>query len=222
MAAAEAIRVLIADDHPVVRQGLRSFLTSRDGIEVVGEAADAESAVTEAARLRPDVVLLDLVMPGGGTLEAIRRVRAGGAGPPVLVLTSFAGDDQVLPAVRAGASGYLLKDVAVDVLEQAVRTLHEGGALLDPHVTATVLGEVSRPGGPQGVAELTSREREVLALLGHGLSNKQLAERLVVSEKTVKTHVSSILAKLRLTDRTQAALFAVRHGLTDDGEEDHP
>ena len=218
MAVAEGIRVLIADDHPVVRQGLRSFLASREGIEVVGEAADAEAAVSESARLQPDVVLLDLVMPGGGTLEAIRTIRAEGAGPPVLVLTSFAGDDQVLPALRAGASGYLLKDVAVDVLEQAVRTLHEGGAMLDPHVTATVLSEVSRPGGPQGMAELTSREREVLALLGRGLSNKQLAERLVVSEKTVKTHVSSILSKLHLPDRTQAALFAVREGLVEGDE----
>lgn len=216
MPPAEPIRVLVVDDHPVVRQGLRSFLDSREGIEVVGEAADGESAVAEAARLRPHVVLLDLAMPRAGGLEAIGAIRRGGEGPAVLVLTSFAGDDQVVPAVRAGASGYLLKDVAAADLEAAVRTLHAGGVLLDAHVVGAVMGEVARAPSVAGTDALTPREREVLGLLGEGLSNRQVAERLFVSEKTVKTHVSAVLAKLGLSDRTQAALFAARHGLAGD------
>ena len=210
-----AVRVLVVDDHPIVRQGLRSFLSSREGIEVVGEAGTAEEAVSAAGRLRPDVVLLDLVMPGGGSIEAIGRIRAVPGSPRGVVLTSFAGDDQVVPAVRAGASGYLLKDVAPAELEAAVRTVGGGGAVLDPEVVGTVMGEVARGAAGGGVDELTPREREVLGLLGRGLSNRELAQALFVSEKTVKTHVSSILAKLRLTDRTQAALFAVRHGLAE-------
>jgi DNA-binding NarL/FixJ family response regulator len=208
------IRVLVVDDHPVVRQGLRTFLASREGFDVVGEASDGEGAVAEAARLRPDVVLLDLAMPGSGGLEAIARLRAGGAGPAILVLTSFAGRDQVVPAVQAGASGYLLKDVEPAELEAAIRTLHAGGALLDPKVVPAVMGEVARRPAVTGLDALTPREREVLALLGAGLSNRQIAERLVVSEKTVKTHVSAVLSKLALPDRTQAALYAVRHGVT--------
>ena len=208
------IRVLVVDDHPVVRQGLRSFLSARDGIEVVGEAADGETAVVEAARLRPDVVLLDLAMPGGGGLDAIGRIRAGGDGPAVLVLTSFAGEDQVVPAVRAGASGYLLKDAAASDLEAAIRTLHAGGALLDPSVVGAVMSEVAHPRARSGLDRLTQREREVLALLGEGLSNRDVAARLYVSEKTAKTHVSAVLAKLGLADRTQTAVFAVRHGLS--------
>lgn len=218
MATAEPIRVLVVDDHPVVRQGLRSFLASREGIEVVGEAADGEAAVAEAARLRPHVVLLDLAMPGGGGLGAIGRLRAGGDGPAVLVLTSFAGDDQVVPAVRAGASGYLLKDVSPADLEAAIRTLHGGGSLLDPHVVGTVMGEIASPRERRpGIDALTPREREVLSLLAEGLTNREVATRLFVSEKTVKTHVSAVLAKLGLADRTQAALFAVRHGLAEGG-----
>jgi NarL family two-component system response regulator LiaR len=211
------VRVLVVDDHPIVRQGLQSFLSSREGIEVVGEAGTAEEAVSAAGRLRPDVVLLDLVMPGGGSIEAIGRIRALAGSPRVIVLTSFAADDQVVPAVRAGASGYLLKDVAPAELEEAVRNVGGGGAVLDPQVVSAVMDEVARGPGVSGagVEELTPREREVLALLGRGLSNRELAESLFVSEKTVKTHVSSILAKLRLTDRTQAALFAVRHGLAE-------
>ena len=221
MPEGDPIRVLVVDDHPVVRQGLRSFLSSRDGIDVVGEAADAGAGAAEAARLAPDVVLFDLVMPGGGSIDAIERIRAQSPSPRVLVLTSFGADDQVLPAVRAGAAGYLMKDVAPADLEAAVRTVHRGGVVLDPQVAATVMDEVGRgPGGP-AVADLTPREREVLALLGQGLSNRELAAALFVSEKTVKTHVSSILSKLRLADRTQAALFAVHHGLAEpsDGQD---
>ena len=214
--AATAIRVLVVDDHPVVRQGLQAFLSSRDGIDVVGEAADGQAAITEATRLTPDVVLLDLVMPGGGGVEAIGRLRALSPAPAVLVVTSFAADDQVLPAVRAGAAGYLMKDVAPADLEAAVRTVARGGVVLDPKVAPTVMGEVSRRPGEPGLDDLTPRERDVLELLARGLSNRELAAELYVSEKTVKTHVSSILSKLRLTDRTQAALWAVHHGLADE------
>ncbi|MGI8758519.1 MAG: response regulator [Acidimicrobiales bacterium] len=212
---AEAIRVLIVDDHPVVRQGLRSFFSSLDGIEVVGEAVDGEHAVAEVARLRPDVVLMDLVMPGAGGVAAIRRIGDTDPAARVLVLTSFSSDDQVVPAVQAGAAGYLLKDVAPADLEAAVRAVHRGEALLDPHVIAGVMAEVAqgRASPAPGLDDLTPRERDVLRLLGTGLSNRQLAAELFVSEKTVKTHVSNILAKLRLTDRTQAALWAVRHGV---------
>jgi DNA-binding NarL/FixJ family response regulator len=209
------VRVLVVDDHPIVRQGLRSFLSSREGIEVVGEAGTADEAVAAAERLRPDVVLLDLVMPCGGSIEAIGRVRALPGSPRVIVLTSFAGDDQVVPAVRAGAAGYLLKDVAPAELEASVRKVGAGGAVLDPQVVPAVMDEMARGSTAGGVEELTPRERQVLALLGRGLSNRQLADALFVSEKTVKTHVSNILAKLRLADRTQAAVFAVRHGLVE-------
>ncbi len=208
------IRVLIVDDHPIVRQGLTTFLSSRPGLEVVGEASDGEGAVAEAARLGPDVVLLDLVMPRGGGLDAIRRLKAAGHRPRVIVLTSFAGDDQVVEAVRAGAAGYLLKDVPPSDLEAAIRLVHRGGVLLDPSVVGSVMAEVARAEPPPGVDELTARERQVLSLLAQGHSNRELAAELYVSAKTVKTHVSSILTKLHLTDRTQAALFAVRHGLS--------
>lgn len=210
------IRILVVDDHPVVRQGLRAFLDTRDGMAVVGEAGDGEVAVAEAARLRPDVILMDLLMPGTDGLTAIGRIRAADPAARILVLTSFSSADQVVPAVRAGAAGYLLKDAAPEEVEAAVRAVHRGESRLDPQVTATVMAEVAQPAaGPDeaALATLTPREREVLALLARGLTNAQLARELVVSEKTVKTHVSSILAKLRLSDRTQAALFAARLGL---------
>jgi NarL family two-component system response regulator LiaR len=209
--------VLVVDDHPVVREGLRSFLGSRDGLEVVGEAGDVEAAVSTAQAVRPDVVLLDLVMPGGGGVAALPRLLALSPVPRVIVLTSFGADDQALAAVRAGASGWLGKDVPPSELESAIRTVHRGGSVLDPAVADRVLAEVAHPAGSDvGLDQLTAREREVLALLGEGLSNKDLAARLYVAEKTVKTHVSAVLSKLHLTDRTQAALFAVRHGLVED------
>jgi len=220
VAEGDAIRVLIVDDHPIVRQGLSTYLSSRPGIEVVGEAADGDEAVEEAARLGPDVVLLDLVMPRGGGLDAIRLLRAAGDRPRVIVLTSFSGDDHVVDAVRAGAAGYLLKDVPPADLEAAIRVIHQGGVMLDPSVVGSVMAEVARADAPPGVDELTARERQVLSLLAQGRSNRELAAELYVSEKTVKTHVSSILSKLRLTDRTQAAIFAVRHGLADEDEAD--
>jgi DNA-binding NarL/FixJ family response regulator len=212
---AESIRVYIVDDHPIVREGLRTYLRTLDGIDVVGEAPDGETAVDEVARLRPDVVLMDLALPGIDGVEATRRIRATGTGTGtgasrVLVLTSFVGDQHVVPAVRAGASGYLLKDATPDAVAAAIRTVASGGVVLGPRAAPAVLDQVNPP---PGIAELTTREREVLELIADGMANRAIAEALFVSEKTVKTHVSSVLAKLRVDDRTQAAVFAIRHGL---------
>ena len=209
------IRVLIADDHAVVREGLRAFLVLQDDIEVVGEAADGEEAVQAVVRLEPDVALVDLVMPRVDGIEAIGRIRAERPQTRVIVLTSFVDEDKMLPAVRAGAVGYLLKDVAPQDLVSAIRTVHGGGTLLHPTVVEELVREVSREGGAATPNPLTAREREVLALIARGRANKAIAFELGVAEKTVKTHVSNILGKLGLTDRTQAALYAVREGLVD-------
>jgi NarL family two-component system response regulator LiaR len=209
------IRVFLADDHPVVRQGLRAFLESRGGFEVVGEAGDSETTIADVTRLVPDVVLMDLVMPGAGGVAATREIRERSPSTRVLVLTSFASDDQVIPAVHAGAAGYVLKDIEPSSLEAAIRVVHRGEALLDPQVAQRVMDEVAHPSAGAGLSTLTPRELEVLRLLARGLSNRQLADELVVSVKTVKTHVSNILMKLGVRDRTQAALLAVREGLTD-------
>jgi NarL family two-component system response regulator LiaR len=200
------IRVLIADDHAVVRQGLRTFFDLQEDIDVVGEAADGEEALALAERLAPDVVLIDLVMPGVGGIEALRRLRERVPEARAIVLSSFADDDKLFPAVRAGAAGYLLKDVQPRELVAAIRTVHGGGALLHPTVAARLMEELADD-------PLTPREREVLALIGRGMPNKLIARELGIAEKTVKAHVSSVLAKLGVTDRTQAALYAVRAGL---------
>jgi two-component system, NarL family, response regulator LiaR len=218
--SAPALRVLVCDDHPIVRQGLRTFLSSRPGLEVVGEAADGAEAQRKARHLAPDVVLMDLVMPGVGGVEATAGIVAERPGTKVLVLTSFLEDEAVLDAVRAGAVGYLLKDAEPDALEAAVRAAHRGEALLDPRVAPTVLREAAKARAaapPPALAALTVREREVLGLLGRGLTNRRIARELGVAEKTVKTHVSNVLAKLGVRDRTQAAVLAVREGLAGDG-----
>jgi NarL family two-component system response regulator LiaR len=208
------IRVLIADDHGVVREGLRAFLALQDDIEVVAEAADGEEAVDAVQRLAPDVALVDLVMPGVDGIEAIRRIRALDTATRVVVLTSFVDEDKMLPAVRAGAVGYLLKDVQPQELVGAIRTVHDGGTLLHPTVIEELVREVSRDGErPAADNPLTQREREVLALIARGRANKAIAFELGVAEKTVKTHVGHVLAKLGVADRTQAALHAVRAGL---------
>lgn len=210
------IRVLIADDHAVVREGLRGFLALQDDVEVVGEAADGEEAVAAVARLAPDVALVDLVMPRVDGLEAIKRIRALDSPTRVIVLTSFTDEDKMLPAVRAGAVGYLLKDIAPNDLVAAIRTVHGGETLLHPTVIRELVREVSRDARGSGSDNpLTKREREVLALIAGGRANKAIAFELGVAEKTVKTHVSNILAKLGVADRTQAALHAVREGLVD-------
>ena len=207
------IRVLIADDHAVVRQGLRTFLELQDDIEVVADVADGEAALRAASEHEPDVVLMDLVMPGGGGVAAIRALRERRPEARVLVLTSFLDDEKLFPAVRAGAAGYLLKDVQPAELVRAIRTVDQGEALLHPAVAARLMEEFAETERPAADEALTAREQEVLALIARGLSNKLIARDLEIAEKTVKTHVSSILGKLGLTDRTQAALYAVRSGL---------
>jgi DNA-binding NarL/FixJ family response regulator len=204
------IRVVLADDHAVVRQGLRTFLDLQDDIEVVAEAADGEEAVDAALRLDPDVVLLDLIMPRVDGLEALRRLRDGRA--RVVVLTSFGDDDKLFAALRAGAAGYLLKDVQPTDLVRAIRSAHAGESPLSPAVATRVVEEVAH-GGAAAHGDLTPRELDVLALIARGRSNKVIARELGVAEKTVKTHVSHILAKLGVSDRTQAALYAVKQGL---------
>jgi two-component system, NarL family, response regulator LiaR len=207
------IRVLIADDHAVVRQGLRTFLELQEDVEVVADVADGEAALAAAAQHDPDVVLMDLVMPGMGGVEAIQQLREAQPAARVLVLTSFLDDEKLFPAVRAGAAGYLLKDVQPEELVRAIRTVADGEALLHPAVAARLMEEVSETPRPSAEEALTARERDVLELIARGMPNKLIARELGIAEKTVKTHVSSILGKLGLTDRTQAALYAVRSGL---------
>jgi DNA-binding NarL/FixJ family response regulator len=209
------IRVLIADDHAVVRQGLRTFLELQDDIEVVADVADGEAALRAAREHEPDVVLMDLVMPGMGGVEAIRGLREARPEARVLVLTSFLDDEKLFPAVRAGAAGYLLKDVEPAELVRAIRTVDDGEALLHPAVAARLMEEFAETERPAAEEALTAREREVLQLIARGLPNKLIARDLEIAEKTVKTHVSSILSKLGLTDRTQAALYAVRRGMVE-------
>ncbi|MEU4702015.1 response regulator transcription factor [Nonomuraea dietziae] len=199
------IQVLIADDHPVVRQGLRTFLDLQDDITVVGEAGDGAEAVALVEKLRPDVLLLDLKMPVLDGLGALERLNGGPT--RVLVLTSVSDRSDVGPAMRAGAAGFLYKDVDPNALVQAVRAVHGGQVLLAQEAASAMLSAEAPP------VPLTDREREVLRLIAAGRSNKEIARDLSVAEKTVKTHVSNVLMKLGVQDRTQAALYAVRHGL---------
>ena len=211
---ADAIKVLIVDDHQVVRRGLRTFLEVQDDIEVVGEAADGAEGVARTEELKPDVVLMDVKMPGMGGIEALRRLRELGLPARVLIVTSFTEQRTVIPALRAGAAGYVYKDVDPDALAGAIRSVHAGHILLQPEVAGVLLSQEESNSGQGRGGSLTEREREVLGLIADGRSNREIARALVLSEKTVKTHVSNILMKLDLADRTQAALFAVRHGLT--------
>lgn len=203
------IKVLVVDDHPVVRQGLRTFLDLQDDMTVVGESADGAACVEDAARLKPDVILLDLRMPGADGVTALRGLRDNPA--RVLVITSFTEPSAVLPAVRAGAAGYVYKDVDPPALAAAIRSVHAGHVLLHPDVARLLAAREDRP-SPH---ELTARERDVLAEVARGRSNREIARALSLSEKTVKTHVSAILGKLGVQDRTQAALHAVRTGMVD-------
>jgi two-component system, NarL family, response regulator LiaR len=209
----ERVTILIVDDHPVVRQGLRTFLDLQGDLSVVGEAETGAEAVTKVQELLPDVVLMDLVMPDLDGIEAARRIREVSPSTKVIVLTSYAEDEKVFPAIKAGAAGYLLKDVEPAELAEGIRHVHRGEALLHPRIAARVMREIMDEKTDGEV--LTAREQDVLRALAKGLSNKAIAEELVVSEKTVKTHVSNILAKLHLADRTQAALYAVRERLVE-------
>ena len=212
------ISVLIVDDHPVVRQGLRSLLDVAEGIAVAGEAPDGPAALKLAESLRPDIVLLDLKLPGMdglGVIEALRSAKPP-AGPRVLVLTSATDPGRARQAVRAGAAGVVYKDIDPDALVRAIRAVHDGLLLLAPEAAASLSSGFGGPAGSAGdggprPGTLTGREREVLALIAEGRSNREIARRLGVSEKTVKAHVSSVLAKLGVQDRTQAAVYAIRH-----------
>ncbi|MEN8656283.1 response regulator transcription factor [Streptomyces sp. 21So2-11] len=212
--AEKTIRVLLVDDHQVVRRGLRTFLEIQDDIEVVGEAGDGDEGVARAEELRPDVVLMDIKMPGTDGIEALRKLRELANPAKVLIVTSFTEQRTVVPALRAGASGYVYKDVDPDALAGAIRSVHAGHVLLQPEVAGALLAQEDSHGGTGRGSTLTEREREVLTLIADGRSNREIARALVLSEKTVKTHVSNVLMKLDVSDRTQAALWAVRHGVT--------
>jgi DNA-binding NarL/FixJ family response regulator len=209
----EPIRVLVVDDHPVVRQGLRTFLDLQGDITVVGEAADGDEAVTAAVEHRPDVILLDLRMPGADGAMALRGLRAAEVPARVLVVTSFTDPGAVLPALRAGAAGYVYKDIDPPALAAAIRAVHAGHVLMNADVARLLAAGDAAWGRSPGGATLTARERDVLAEIARGRSNREIARVLNVSEKTVKTHVSAILTKLGVADRTQAALHAVHAGL---------
>jgi DNA-binding NarL/FixJ family response regulator len=213
-----AIKVLIVDDHAVVREGLRAFLDLQDGMQVVGEATDGEQAIEQSLALSPDVILMDLVMPRLDGVGAMRELRTAAPDARVIVLTSFLDDERLLPAIQAGAAGYLMKDVEPAELARAVRAAHAGDAVLDPTVAARVVRAIAdgaTPGMPLSPERLTRREHQVLTLIAHGHSNKRIALELGIAEKTVKAHVGRVLAKLGVADRTQAALLAVQQGLVE-------
>ena len=207
----ERISVLMVDDHRLVRQGLQDFLELQDDLEIVGEASSGEEGVQLAQDILPDVVLMDLVLPGIDGVEATRRIKAVSPSTQIIVLTSFTDDDKVFPAIKAGAISYLLKDVQPEELARAIRAAQRNEAVLHPEVAAKLMQEfnVPRP-ADNPVEQLTERELEVLRLIARGKSNKEIADTLIISEKTVKTHVSNILSKLHLADRTQAAIYALR------------
>jgi NarL family two-component system response regulator LiaR len=211
----DKIKVLLVDDHAIVRQGLRTFLELQDDIEVVGEAENGLEAVEGARQWEPDVVLMDLVMPEMDGIEATRQICTLQPGTKVIALTSFAGDDKVFPAIKAGAAGYQLKDVSPSDLVDAVRAAYRGETLLHPEIAKKLMAEVAaREGKPETEPdELTQRELDVLRLIARGLSNQEIAQELTISEKTVKSHVSNILSKLHVDDRTQAAIYALKKGL---------
>ncbi|MGN9909914.1 response regulator [Phytohabitans sp. LJ34] len=216
------IRVLVVDDHQLVRTGFRVILEIEEDIEVIGEASDGAQAVELAAAARPDVVLMDVEMPGVDGLEATRRIVAADAGPAVLILTTFDRDDYLFAALQAGASGFLLKNGTPEALVDAIRVVARGDALLAPEITRRVIATFTKRGGSTRsdgarLSELTPREHEVLVLLAGGATNAEIADTLVLGEATVKTHVSRVLAKLGLRDRTQAVVFAYEHGVVTPG-----
>jgi two-component system, NarL family, response regulator LiaR len=214
----EQIRVVLVDDHVVVRVGLRAFLDTQPDLEIVGEASSGEQGVELVKSTLPDVVLMDLLMPGIDGVEATRQVKAASPHTQVIVLTSYAEDERIFPAIKAGALSYLLKDVGPDALVTAIRAAHRGEATLHPTVAARLMSELT--GGRHSPLDtLTEREKDVLTCIARGMSNAEIAEHLIIGERTVKTHVSNILSKLHLQDRTQAAIMALRERLVPlDGE----
>ena len=221
MDATEKIKVLIVDDHQVVRQGLRTFLELQDDVLVVGEAGDGELAVEMVRQLNPNVVLMDLVMPHLDGISATRQVKSLGTEVKIIALTSFTEDDKVFPAIQAGASSYLLKDVSPDDLVEAIRAVHRGEPRLHPDIARKLMEQVAHQiSSPREshFEDLTERECDVINLIAQGCSNQDIANELVISEKTVKTHVSNILSKLQLEDRTQLAIYAIRKGMVNPGQ----
>ncbi len=210
----ERLKVLIADDHAVVREGLRTLIGSEDGLVLVGEASDGVEAVMKARSLNPDVILMDLVMPRKGGIDAIREIKRDMPEAKILVLTSFAEKDKVFPAIKAGAQGYLLKDTSPAQLLQAIYDVNSGNAPLQPSIALKVIGEIQEPSDTAPPEHsLTEREVTVLKLVARGLTNQEIADELVISEWTVRTHVSNILEKIHVANRTQATLYALREGL---------
>jgi NarL family two-component system response regulator LiaR len=223
MTQPDRIRVLVADDHAIVRKGICALLATEEGIEVVGEAADGQHAIEQVERLRPDVVLMDLVMPGVDGLAATRRISADWPETRILVLTSFAGVDKIMPAIKAGALGYLLKDSGPEILVESIHQVYCGNSSLHPSVARALLQEVAHPSDATTSGRLTEalteREAEVLRYVARGWCNQEIADALTISEATVRAHVSHILAKLDLASRTQAAIYALRMGWASLAEE---
>ena len=212
----KTIRVLIVDDHPIVRDSLHTLITTEPDLELVGEAANGEEAVKQANELKPDVILMDLVMPVMDGLQAIGEIKRTNPEISILVLTSFSDEDKVFPAIRAGALGYLLKDSSPQHLLKAIHDVYRGEASLHPSIALQLIREINRPSDlPPVENPLSERELDVLKLVAQGLTNQEIATRLNLSEWTVRTHVRNILGKLHLANRTQAALFALREGLAD-------
>ena len=211
------IRLIIVDDHEIVRHGLRSFLDLLDDIDVVGEGSNGHDAVALARDTMPDVILLDLIMPEMDGVEATRQIRKENPDAKIVILSSYSNEDKVMPALEAGATGYLLKDMAPDDLATAIRETYRGQTQLHPEITRQLMAKLQNPGespsGPAALDTLTDREIDVLKLIARGLSNDEIAFELHISSLTVKTHVSNLLGKLDLADRTQAAIYAIRHGV---------
>ena len=209
----DLIHVLIADDHAVVREGLRTLINTEPGMIVIGEAADGDETVAKAIKMQPDVILIDMVMPKQNGLEAITHIKAKQPDAKILVLTSFADDDKLFPAIKAGATGYLLKNTSPQRLLQAIRDGYHGEPSMSPDIAKKLMQEMQRPAKlPPTQDPLTKREVDVLCLIAQGLTNNEIAEELIIGEGTVRTHVSNILIKLHLANRTQAALYALREG----------
>ncbi|HCB49146.1 MAG: LuxR family transcriptional regulator [Anaerolineae bacterium SG8_19] len=216
----DEIRVFLADDHAVVRAGIEALIGTEKGMTVVGTAADGEEAVARVADLNPDVILLDIQMPKKNGIEAIAEIKERDPRARILVLTSFSDEDKVFAAIKAGAVGYILKDASPHQLLRAIHYIHEGKSSLDPEIALKVIHELNKPSElPPTEEPLTEREVEILQLVARGLSNQQISEELIISERTARTHISNILAKLHLANRTQAALYALRQGIASLDEE---